>query len=378
MEIWRIFLFAAIFMVTIGLMCILTLVNLECYTFVHGSIVVDTKENEDLQSPRGCPALDGTKHYSFPNLQLGLFIEFQSIEGVNLTFIYTDQEGKEQSQKADETNLLPTTEFDLLSSSIGKEPYFAFTVSDNCISERLNQQTKVFNTAFRERFSNVWVSCRKFEVNQHFNFTLPEVQSVYIDIETISPTIYNSTPKFTWREDGEHRSAEYNFLAKKNIRVNSPEFNFTYIVDTVSLDSTYAFTMNPDPCNRWIDAPSDISVPSKETILIESLHPYCSGVDISQEYQFPKARGGLKVVVDPQSELRYDSDEEKDFVAISYEGPEGEQTKAFYGTSFESSFVIPGSKFTFRQFTNWWPTKHYGYKFSVTPIDCFEMAADDL
>jgi len=329
-----------------------------------------------------CDSMDVTQHYSWVDAQVNsLQITFDSLSQTEngpdyLTFTYTDSTGTSQSQQFKGTEFtdftLDAPEFDLNYHTDGSVTYwgYRFLVTPHSVA------CDNFAGSTGETFTDITVQtiesphdyCNNLNVSQHYAFTNSEVINISITFDDSTYMEYNRDFLTFNYVDSTGSSVQKSFTGTslEDFVIDATEFGLVFTSDGSGTYAGYKFEADPRPCANMIDDDGSVFY-GTDLQTIESNHPYCNNLNISQHYSFESPdTSGLYLTFDSDSALEANSDT----LTISFVVRSQTVSVTYTGSLLPwLPLPIPATEFDLEFITNG-TTTAYGYKITVDPGAC--------
>jgi len=252
-----------------------------------------------------CDNLNISQHYSFDYSAFSaieLFFDDQtSMEDQKdiLTISYVDGNGvtqiKEFTGETTDNLLIPSTSFDLSFETDSSHHFWGYKftatplVYASC-SEFAAAEGATFDTFQPQVIESSHPYCDNMTVNQHYNFTAPQAGDFVLAFDTQSYLdIGDSSLEISYTNADGFSTQTFTGDLPDTVEIASDWFDLTFSsLASGYLRWGYRFTVLPSQpitCSEFYDNHGTVFA-TLEPSIIQSAHPYCNNMDVTQNYDF--------------------------------------------------------------------------------------------
>jgi len=242
-----------------------------------------------------------------------------------------------------------------------------------------NWQTEpdlTFDTLQTQTITSPTEYCRALSTPRHYNWTDPDVTSLYLFLPTNSTIGNNTTIEFL-SPDSNNQQVSQSITTDSNLSplvIPTNQFDLKITLGSNYTPSDYTIQVYPGP-EGFINAPAPPALKEGNTYTIQSSHPYGDNINHRWTYQTcGQDVSKLVIAFDVQGSYL---EAERDYLIFTYDDPQGAQLKTFTGDLSGQSFVMESSEFDL-QFISDDSGNGFGYEFTVEVVGVVDDAGQDM
>mmetsp|Transcript_24450 Transcript_24450/g.27778 ORF Transcript_24450/g.27778 Transcript_24450/m.27778 type:complete len:448 (-) Transcript_24450:295-1638(-) len=329
-----------------------------------------------------CDNLNISQHYSFSNSAFSAIdITFDDRTNMEdqqdiLTISYVDGNSmtqiKEFTGETADGLLIPSTSFELSFETDSSHHFWGYKLTATPLayascSEFAADEGATFDTLQPQVIESSHPYCNNMTVNQHYNFTAPHAGDFVLAFDTESYLdVADGFLEISYMDGEDHRSPSFTGDLPETVEIAGDSFDLSFSSRANGyLRWGYRFTVlsaQPITCSQFYDNHGTV-FDTLEPQIIQSSHPYCNNMDVTQEYDFTHP-DVVSIILTAHSKTDFGLDF-GDSLSLSGLDEYGRNTNWYGQGLFFNSIVLSPGPMTIH-FRSDSSGQYWGYHFTVT------------